>query len=86
MAIRRTAAAFVYTSESIHPIRNGYVEYDGPGERDEEFLGALRRDFPALRVVGAFTVKPKSRYAKKDVSVGIALIPPETEEKSRPAP
>ena len=29
MAIRRTAAAFVYTSESIHPIRNGYVEYDG---------------------------------------------------------
>lgn len=57
-----------------------------PGERDEEFLGALRRDFPALRVAGVFTVKPKSRYAKKDVSVGIALIPPETEEKSRPAP
>ena len=28
MATRRIAASFVYTSESVQPIRNGYVEYD----------------------------------------------------------
>ena len=56
------------------------------GERDSEFLDALRRDFPALRVVGAYTVRPKSRFAKKDVPVGIALIPPESDEKKISAP
>ena len=28
MAIKRVAAPFIYTSESVEPIRNGFVEYD----------------------------------------------------------
>ena len=28
MAIKRIAAPFIYTSESVEPIRNGFVEYD----------------------------------------------------------
>ena len=51
MAIKRVAAPFIYTSESVEPIRNGFVEYDetdgtvvavGKCEEDEEVLkGAL---------------------------------------------
>ena len=56
------------------------------GKRDDEFLGALRRDFPGVRAVGVYTFKPKSRYAKQEVSVGIALIPPEPEAKETVSP
>ncbi|MBO7726602.1 MAG: glycosyltransferase family 39 protein [Thermoguttaceae bacterium] len=53
-----------------------------PSKRDEEFLGVLRRDFPAVRIVGTYSVKPKSRYLEEEIPIGIALIPPSTEDRT----
>jgi hypothetical protein len=55
-----------------------------PGDRDEEILEAMKADFPNARLLGTYTIKPKTKFAKGDVSVGIALIPPAPDERSQP--
>ena len=45
------------------------------GDRDGEIVASMKSVFPQAVVAGIYTVKPKNRFVKKDVSVGIAVIP-----------
>lgn len=65
--------------------RDGGLFLWAPEDHEEEILASMKEDFPRAEIAGTITLKPKSRFAKKDVTVGIALIPPEKDGKSVPA-